>query len=392
VNHEYWYLSRAAGFTAYLLLFASVALGIAIGTRLADRIAKRNAIFDLHRFTTILALAFALFHVYVLLGDSFFNFNVWQLSLPFISPYRTWQTAVGVFALYALGLLILSFYVRKFIGYRTWRAVHFTTFVMFAGVALHGIAAGTDTGQVWARLIYITTGAATLGLVIYRVQYRIPDTSTMRAVRLGAGISAVGVTAAVLFATGLLATGSDAATTQTAVVVAGGAAQPAVAANGGAGQPAAVAQGTAPQHPFLASFDNDFSGRYTQTRDQSGSRLVIDGTTAGDLPSVLHVELVQTTVIPTPDDETIEPVPDDEVVEARPTTTITTNKAELSDTGVGTVFCAGQLTSLDEGYLQATCDGSGPYQGVRISLASRVQPSADGSLTGALSGKMQRLS
>ena len=116
MTQEFWYLSRAAGFTAYLLLFVSVALGIAIGTRLADRIAKRNVIFDLHRFTAVMALAFSLFHVYILLLDGFFNFNVWELSLPFLSPYRAWQTAVGVFALYALALLILSFYVRRFIA------------------------------------------------------------------------------------------------------------------------------------------------------------------------------------------------------------------------------------------------------------------------------------
>ena len=33
---------------------------------------------------------------------------------------------------------------------------------MFAGVALHGITAGTDTTQAWAKLIYFATGAATL--------------------------------------------------------------------------------------------------------------------------------------------------------------------------------------------------------------------------------------
>ena len=96
MNHEFWYLSRAAGFTAYVLLFVSVALGISIGTRLTERLAKRITIFDMHRFTTILALAFTLFHVYVLLGDGYFNFNVWQLSIPFLSPYRGWQTAAGV--------------------------------------------------------------------------------------------------------------------------------------------------------------------------------------------------------------------------------------------------------------------------------------------------------
>ena len=287
MTQEFWYLSRAAGFTAYLLLFVSVALGIAIGTRLADRIAKRSVIFDLHRFTAVMALAFSLSHVYILLLDGFFNFNVWELSLPFLSPYRWWQTAVGVFALYALGLLILSFYVRQFIGYRAWRAIHFVTFAVFAAVTLHGITAGTDTTEAWAKAIYVVTGAATAALIIYRVQYRIPDTSTMRAVRLGAGITTVIVVAALLFGTGMLSGNRNSATTTNARAV-----TDAVPATGG---------GDA--YPFLASFDNDFSGRYTQTRNGTSSRLVIDGTAAGDLPARLHVELVQSTAAAARDDE-----------------------------------------------------------------------------------------
>ena len=125
------------------------------------------------------------FHVYILLGDAYFNFNIWQLSLPFLSPYRTWQTAAGIAGLYAMVAVIASFYVRQFIGYRTWRAIHFFTFAMFAMVALHGITAGTDTTQPWAKLIYITTGAGTLALIIYRVQYRMPATSSARRLRAG---------------------------------------------------------------------------------------------------------------------------------------------------------------------------------------------------------------
>jgi hypothetical protein len=379
VNHEFWYLSRAAGFTAYLLLFISVALGISIGTRLADRFAKRNTIFDLHRFTTILALAFSLFHVFILLGDGYFNFNIWQLMIPFVSPYRTWQTAVGVFALYTLALLIASFYVRRFIGYRAWRAVHFATFAMFAGVTLHGITAGTDTTQAWAKLIYIATGAATLSLIVYRIQYRIPDTSTMRTVRLSAAVAAVSVVALLMFATDLFSTGTTASTTRAEVV--------------SNDAPAQQAAAPAVAHPFLASFDNDFSGSYTQTRDATSSHLVIDGAADGDLPAKLHVELAQTSVVPTPDDEVNEhEVNDNEDTEARPKSSVTVNTAELRDPESGTILCTGKLTSLDDGYMRATCDGSGPYQGVRISIASRIQAGADGSLTGALSGKMQRLS
>ena len=119
MNHDFWYLSRAAGFTAYLLLFASVALGIATSTRLGRRIMAQNATFDIHRFLSLLALAFTAFHVYILLGDGYFNYNIVQLTAPFLSPYRTWQVAAGTFSLYALVLVVLSFYVRKSIGYRS---------------------------------------------------------------------------------------------------------------------------------------------------------------------------------------------------------------------------------------------------------------------------------
>lgn len=96
MTHEYWYLSRAAGFTAYILLFVSMALGISITARMGRR--QRNVMYELHRFTTILALAFTLFHVVILLGDGYFNFSPFQLAVPFASPYRAWQVAAGIFS------------------------------------------------------------------------------------------------------------------------------------------------------------------------------------------------------------------------------------------------------------------------------------------------------
>lgn len=169
MDHEFWYLSRAAGFTAYLLLFASTVVGMGTSSRLAARLKRANMAFDLHRFLSLLALAFSLFHAYVLLGDAYFNFSVWQLSVPFASPYEPFATALGVASLYATVLIIGSFYVRRFIGYRTWRTLHYATFVMYLGVALHGITAGTDTVQPWARLIYAGTAAVFCAMAAYRI-------------------------------------------------------------------------------------------------------------------------------------------------------------------------------------------------------------------------------
>lgn len=355
MTQEFWYLSRAAGFTAYLLLFASVALGIAIGTRFADRIAKRNTIFDLHRFTTILALAFTLFHVYILLFDGFFNFNVWQLSVPFLSPYRVWQTAVGVFAMYALALVVVSFYVRQFIGYRAWRAIHFVTFVMFAGAALHGITAGTDTVEPWAKLIYLATGAVTLALVIYRIQHHMPAASAVRTLRLASGIAAVTVAVLLLFSTELLE-GSEESEATTSVV---------------ATQPTAAA-GTPAARTFLDTFSDDMTGSYTQTRDANGSQLTITGTMQGDVAAKLHVEFAQA------------------AARAQQQPTITKNVVELRDETSDGMLCAGTLTALQNGVMRATCEGSGPYNGIQITIASRLQTGDGGDLSGTISGTMKR--
>jgi predicted ferric reductase len=195
VTHEFWYLSRAAGFTAYLALFASVALGMMLTTRAAARAGRQQLVFDMHRFTSILALAFSIFHVYVLLGDQYFSFSVWQLSIPFASPYRTLPSTLGVVSLYAMLIVVSSFYLRKFIGYRAWRAIHFITFAMYGAVTVHGITAGTDTAQSWAKLIYVSTGIAVLALLVFRIQHQFPKTDAGRWMRVGAAVATVLVSA-----------------------------------------------------------------------------------------------------------------------------------------------------------------------------------------------------
>lgn len=374
MTYEYWYLSRAAGFTAYLLLFVSVALGISVTARLSQR--RRNVLFDLHRFTTILALAFTIFHVFILLGDAYFSFSVWQLLVPFTSPYRSWQTAVGGFALYTMALIVVSFYVRRFIGYRAWRAIHFGTFAMFAAVALHGVTAGTDTGAAWARLIYIGTFVAVVGLIIYRVRHGLPESPSVRAARFVAAGAAIVTTLLLVFATGLVAPSGGS----------GDEARAAVDGN------AAAASG-AVAYPFLDTFDTSLDGTYRQTSDGTGSSLVIDSSVSGDLTSRLHVELVQRINDQRPDgdlDDGQGTTPSVDETSEQHTATITTNSAQLRDPATASPICAGELTTLRNGVMRLSCSGAGPYAGVAMSLSSQIQAAQDGTLTGNLSGSMRR--
>jgi sulfoxide reductase heme-binding subunit YedZ len=178
VNHTYWYLSRAAGMIAYLLLFGSVVLGLAVKTKAGDWMLGRWRVYDLHQTAALTAMAFLLLHIFSLLGDQYIGFTVSQLLLPFEAPYRMLPVAAGIFGFYLLVVLTGSFYVRRWIGYGTWRSLHYLTFLAFGLGLLHGILSGTDSGQWWARDMYWITGAIVAVFTIYRMPSSSADSSS----------------------------------------------------------------------------------------------------------------------------------------------------------------------------------------------------------------------
>ena len=65
-------------------------------------------------------------------------------------------------------IIVASFYVRRLIGHRTWRAIHFATFAVFLLALLHGLFAGSDTSQPWALVIYWVSGLLVAALTTWR--------------------------------------------------------------------------------------------------------------------------------------------------------------------------------------------------------------------------------
>jgi sulfoxide reductase heme-binding subunit YedZ len=152
-THTFWYLTRASGFVAYLLLFASVTLGLIMATDLFPKRLERFRVFDLHRFIAILALAFSVFHALIVLPDAFIGFTLPQLLVPFASPYRTTWMALGVFALYLSIIVIASFYLRPLVPYAAWRLLHYTTLGVFAMALAHGRRRHRHAVAVGARYV-----------------------------------------------------------------------------------------------------------------------------------------------------------------------------------------------------------------------------------------------
>ncbi len=168
VNHSFWYISRATGLTAYLLLTLTVCFGLLVRTRAMEWLLARWRWFDLHQFTALLALGFIATHIFSLLGDHFIGFKLDQLFVPFNSPYRPVWVALGIVSVYLMLIVVASFYVRRFIGYAAWRAIHYVTFAVFLLALLHGLFAGSDTGQGWDTFLYWSTCMAVGLLSVWR--------------------------------------------------------------------------------------------------------------------------------------------------------------------------------------------------------------------------------
>ncbi len=181
IDHTFWYVSRAAGLTAYLLLFFNVCLGLGISTSLFDTLLSRWRVLDLHEFTGLLALGFVVLHMFVLLGDHYTGFTLVQVLMPFTSSYRPLWTTVGVFAFYLSVVVIVSFYGRQRIGHRVWRVLHYVSYAVYLLAFAHSVLAGTDTREPWAALLYWVTGAIVVVLTLRRLSAsevkRLPQTA-----------------------------------------------------------------------------------------------------------------------------------------------------------------------------------------------------------------------
>ncbi len=164
-----WIGSRTTAFIAYLTIAGSVVYGLLLSTKLLDAIAHRPVSFALHQELAAIGLGLSGVHGALLGLDQTIHFSLLDLLVPFASPYRPIAVGLGQLALYATVIVTVSFYARRRIGQRTWRALHYLTFLAFVGATAHGILAGTDTATPWAFAIYAGSAMAVVFLTTYRI-------------------------------------------------------------------------------------------------------------------------------------------------------------------------------------------------------------------------------
>jgi predicted ferric reductase len=151
----FWLLARASGLTAYVLLTLSILAGLVVKSRPFGRAVKTASVTDAHRSLAFLGLGMLALHATALVLDRTVHMPIAALVVPFRSSYRPTAVAFGVLTAELMALITVSFSLRRWIGTRNWRRLHWATYLVFVMGTVHGLTAGTDTSRPWALGLYL---------------------------------------------------------------------------------------------------------------------------------------------------------------------------------------------------------------------------------------------
>ena len=110
-----------------MLLTASVLCGILIPAKLSAR--QRPAwSLDLHRGLAGLTLGFVALHLAALVADSYVQFGLADLVIPFASEWKPLPVALGVVSMWLLIVVHATSMAMKHLPRRMWRRIHMASY------------------------------------------------------------------------------------------------------------------------------------------------------------------------------------------------------------------------------------------------------------------------
>lgn len=163
-NMQWWYIMRASGMMAWLLLTITVLWGAIASSKLLSK--GRRWVLDMHPFLATLGLAMLILHIAAAVIDSYAGVSIVAVFVPFAASWNPVAIALGVVSLWAIGAVQVTSFLKRKMKRNTWQLVHQSSYVAAWTMALHALTAGTDMGQpvvmYGATALIIVTSAVTL--------------------------------------------------------------------------------------------------------------------------------------------------------------------------------------------------------------------------------------
>jgi len=160
-----WYVTRASGLIAGLLLFILILSGLGFITGQAYNFLEPITAWASHKALGITLGISILLHIGALYFDSFVTFDLQSILIPFVSNYKpivifgisfgSLFVALGVLALYLILAIILTslFWIEK--KPKTWKLTHLLSYIAMIFVFVHALYLGTDLASSVLRYVWI---------------------------------------------------------------------------------------------------------------------------------------------------------------------------------------------------------------------------------------------
>ena len=165
-----WYLMRGSGLVALVLLSLTVALGVVGVKRWGSTRWPRIVTAGLHRTISLLAVCFLGVHIITAIVDGWIGLRWFGAIIPFQSTYRPVWVGMGALAFDLLIAVMATSLLRRHLGRRTWRLVHWTTWLLWPLALVHALGSGPDIGSGWALGISLSCVAMVVLALGWRVR------------------------------------------------------------------------------------------------------------------------------------------------------------------------------------------------------------------------------
>lgn len=175
-----WYVVRAAGVVAVVLLVLVALSGIGMVTGLTYRYYEPLKAWAIHRTLSIALVLSALMHILFLLVDKFEPYSLANILVPFSAHYEhsrifgiqagSFYNALGIISAYLLVIVLISSFIIIETRKRAWRWLHYLSYPLAIAVFFHALFLGTDFKHGFMRLLWLGIGLLLLASAASRLR------------------------------------------------------------------------------------------------------------------------------------------------------------------------------------------------------------------------------
>jgi DMSO/TMAO reductase YedYZ heme-binding membrane subunit len=163
-NDLWWYVTRSAGFVAWIFLVATLVWGMLVAGRLAPAGRARRWLTEMHPYLAGVGLGALVLHVVAAVADTTVGLGWVNTVVPLTAPWQPGAIAWGVIAVWSLAAVEITSLARRRLGRRTWRRVHLMSYAAAGTMTLHAVTAGTDVGNPIVQFVLVA-GTAVAAMV-----------------------------------------------------------------------------------------------------------------------------------------------------------------------------------------------------------------------------------